>query len=114
MSEKFWTEYLNKIQISYLPLTLRCIGVLLALSAFRDVVFAGFEPPIWLNLLNGLVLGLIAIIGIAASVKKVKARYSNLLLFLCAIVMCLKPAVVVYLDNSPGSLILATVIFAFG
>lgn len=114
MSETDWQNYLNKIQLSYTPVILSCIGVLLAVSAFRDFVFTDFQPPIWLNLLNGIGMAIILVAGIVTLSKQLESRYVNLLLFFSSVVMCVKPAVLVLFDESPGSLVFTTTIFAIG
>ncbi len=114
MSETDWQNYLNKIQLSYTPVTLSCIGVLLAVSAFRDFVFTDFQPPIWLNFLNGMGMVIILVAGIITFSRQLDSRYVNLLLFFSCIVMSLKPAILVLIDDSPGTLFFANTIFAIG
>ena len=114
MSETDWQKYLNKIQLSYTPVVLCSIGVLLLISTFRDFVFTDFQPPIWLNLLNGIGLAIIVLSGILSFSKQLDSSYVNIVLFFSSLVMCVKPAVLVLLDQSPGSLVFATTIFALG
>lgn len=97
-----------------MPVALACIGVLLLLSSFRDFVFTDFQPPGWLVVLNSAGLLVIIVAGVFAALERIPPRFSNTVLFLCTIAVSLKPSVIVVIDSTPGTLVLATVVFIAG
>lgn len=114
MTDTHWENYLHRIQLSYLPVAMACIGVFLFLGTFRDVVFTNFQPPLWILLLNGI--GLTAFIATYAllGMEKLQASYAEIFLFLCYAVICARPAIIFWFDSTPASLVLPSVMFATG
>ncbi|MCG8415191.1 MAG: hypothetical protein MI746_13310, partial [Pseudomonadales bacterium] len=109
-----WTTYVNKIQFSYLPAALACVGVFVVVGVFRDVVFTDFQPPLWVLILNAVGIATLIVTYSLLALKKMQPDYADLALLLCFLVICARPAVIFIFDETPATLVLPSVTFVTG
>ena len=109
-----WKNYADKIQLSYLPATLACIGMFVILGATRDIVFADFQPPLWNLVLNCAAIAIFTATTLLLVTKKLKPPHAQFFLLLCYIFICVRPSVIAFVDDTPATLVIASVIFATG
>ena len=114
MTELHWTSYLNKIQLSYLPVAMACLGVFVMLGTFRDIVFTNFQPPLWILAINGVGLSAFVATYALLGMDKLRAYQAEFFLFLCFTVICARPTIIFWFDGTPASLVLPCVMFATG
>lgn len=114
MSENNWKHFLDRNQLDFLPVMLASLGAFLLLSAFRDFVFDDFEPPVWITLLNVVSLAVFLIAFAVTLLKWLRPGDAKIFLLMCFAAVCLRPSVIAYVDNTPGTLVLCTVIFVSG
>lgn len=113
-SDENWQAYLNRVRYGELPLILVSLCSLLLLSSFRDIVFTNFDTPLWLISLNLIGLVVISSATVLAALEKIPERLGESVLSICALFVCVKPAIIVLTDNTPATLVLATFIFISG
>ncbi len=112
MAVKNWKNYLDDIQLTYLPISLVSLGVFLLFSISRDVVFSDFQPPTWLLILDLSSAGILAVAFLVSSMKWLRAADAKAFLFLCFVGVAFRPSIIVFFDGTPATLILCSVIFA--
>ena len=114
MAKKIWTDYINELQLSYLPVAMASIGVFVFLGTFRDVIFTDFQPPIWILMLNGIGLTAFMTTYALLAMERLKARYAETFLLICFLAVCARPTIIFWFDRTPASLVLPSVMFATG
>ncbi len=112
MAGKNWQNYRDEIQLSFLPISLVCLGVFLLLSFSRDFVFSEFQPPLWLIVLDLSGIAVLLVTMLVISMKWLRAADAKAFLFLCYIGVAFRPSIIVQFDGTPATLILCSVIFA--